>query len=407
MIEMTIENLAHYLSANTALFEPKLPITIFSLNDTSEADGYINYIYRAKQADKTFIIKQSRAYLSSNPHQNDLNPERNYLEYLTYQLRKGITETMIPKTYFVDQKEHLFVMEDLGSHQVLRKFLCAGQTKTFIGKQMGEFLAKNQFATSAFFLSDQKRQALATFFTNDEMRTIILDFILSYEIMEQPISDGFSKTNKLVAQKIVANTAIIQEWHKMKTLFEQKKECLLHGDLHTSNVFVTTHHIAVIDMEYSMFGPFSYDIGYFLANILSQFAAFSCNRFFSQEFRHTYTNYLLNLLTDVFDSYRFHFLTAYHQKKETATPASFSLIEILQEAIGFMAIANLSRILNAGPFPDFDVIPTKIDQFLAKNLSLKLAVQLLLNRRKISNSVDLQTFILTCRKEFLTDLPFD
>ena len=49
-----------------------------------------------------------------------------------------------------------------------------------------------------------------------------------------------------------------------------KSETLIHGDFHTSNIFADDTHLKVIDMEYTFGAPFSYDLGFIIANIISQ-----------------------------------------------------------------------------------------------------------------------------------------
>ena len=61
-------------------------------------------------------------------------------------------------------------------------------------------------------------------------------------------------------------------------------EALIHGDLHTSNVFADKERLKVIDMEYTFAGPLCYDIGYFAASLLTQYCT-ACFRPFPSEGR--------------------------------------------------------------------------------------------------------------------------
>ena len=65
---------------------------------------------------------------------------------------------------------------------------------------------------------------------------------------------------------------VITERYKLRWLFITKGEALVHGDFHTSNVFIDQEEMKVIDMEYTFCGPMSYDLGYMESHLLSQYA---------------------------------------------------------------------------------------------------------------------------------------
>lgn len=53
-----------------------------------------------------------------------------------------------------------------------------------------------------------------------------------------------------------------------KYKFLTRKETLIHGDLHTGSIFSSPSETKVIDPEFATYGPFGFDIGQFIANLL-------------------------------------------------------------------------------------------------------------------------------------------
>lgn len=58
-----------------------------------------------------------------------------------------------------------------------------------------------------------------------------------------------------------------------KAAFCQRREALLHGDLHTGSCIVSASEFYVIDSEFAFYGPMAFDVGKFMANLLLTFFA--------------------------------------------------------------------------------------------------------------------------------------
>jgi 5-methylthioribose kinase len=50
--------------------------------------------------------------------------------------------------------------------------------------------------------------------------------------------------------------------------FCERAQALIHGDLHTGSVMVTTESTQVIDPEFGFYAPMGFDIGAFLGNLI-------------------------------------------------------------------------------------------------------------------------------------------
>lgn len=55
--------------------------------------------------------------------------------------------------------------------------------------------------------------------------------------------------------------------------FCERAQALIHGDLHTGSIMVTSDSTQVIDPEFAFYGPMGFDIGAFLGNLVLAFFA--------------------------------------------------------------------------------------------------------------------------------------
>lgn len=393
-MEISEHTLADYLLRRTTLFDQTRPlfVTVLSNEKDKYVDGYLNYLYILKQGHKKYIAKHSKKTISSGISLAPIDPKRNYLEYMTYQLRAGLAPQMVPETYFVDSSAHLFIMEDLSYLTVLRFALCRGDQFPRLGKQVGEYLARIHVATSKMNLSDNDWQVLSNYFKNTDMRLIITDFILKPPPRSHPTMTIYQEALLAILEIILQDVTVKDDWQNLIEDISNKDDCLIHGDFHSSNVFVSQTSFKVIDMEYTMTGPFSYDIGYFLANILSQYAAFTIRGDTSM------CAYLLQVIKDTYKTYFAYF------SDHLAGNQQNQFTEILQDSLGYLAMANINRIANLGEFPDFDNFSSEQESFLAKGLSMMLAQKLLKNRRRLATPEAVCEMLRTTRNDFLTNL---
>lgn len=107
---------------------------------------------------------------------------------------------------------------------------------------------------------------------------------------------------------------------------------------------------------------------------------------------------LLQVIKDTYQTYFTYFSD--HIKSDQQE----RFLEILQDSLGYLAMANINRIANLGEFPDFDSLINPQESFLAKGLSMMLAQKLLKNRQLLTTPEEACQLIRTTRNNFLTQL---
>jgi 5-methylthioribose kinase len=410
VLELDPGNLADYLRSRTDLLDGSAPVEVRAVTggpESPEEEGFVNFIFRVQQGEQSWIVKQSRCYLRAADLKRDLSPERNYSEYLAFVLRAGIDKGSVPRMHFVDQANNVFVMEDLRDRELrpLRYQLNEGIEFPRFAGQVADFLASNHFFTSELFLDKDTFRRLQIDFANLSMRAVMEDVVLTRML----IVPDESPLNQL-GTRAWQDPELRLELMRIRDVLIRKGECLIHGDLHTSNLFTHVDHMRVIDMEYAFVGPFSYDLGYLLANFISQYAAFTFNTRFPLPKRQRFQRYLLATISEVLNSYFRRFAEHFASSAKPIYADTVGYLddylfpEVLHEAIGFMAAANLHRIANLAPFPDFDSIPDATDRLLAQGLSVAIDEALLRNRAALTSPELLTTAIAVARDAYLSSV---
>lgn len=110
-MEISEHTLANYLLQRTKLFDQTSPLIVSVLSNEKDkyVDGYLNYLYVLKQGNKKYIAKHSKKTISSGISLAPIDPKRNYLEYMTYQLRAGLAPRWFQKPTMRTQR-HIYLL---------------------------------------------------------------------------------------------------------------------------------------------------------------------------------------------------------------------------------------------------------------------------------------------------------
>ena len=396
MITLTKENLTEYLKSHADFLDFSKPLTISAVGEGSveeDGDGFINFVFRVSDGTHNVIVKQCRPDSRTIAEFTSLPVDRCELEYDTMMIRKAIVPEYVPELYCIDHENKVFITEDVSYLRIMRFQLIKSAQFDSFAKHIAKYMAATAFYTSEYYLDTADFRDLSVRFMNDEMRQIMdTGIFLVRREGHDPIGMDLDPDFARFARKVVYDEQVMLERYKLRHLFVTKGECLIHGDLHTSNIFLGEDDLKVIDMEYTFCGPISYDMGYLLNNFIAQYASAAFRPFDSEEQRKEYQSYILKVIRDMFNGFCAEFI----QYWNTSAKEIYQNIPGLQddfikttlsEAFGFAASSNLSRCAGAIPFPDFDAIKNPVQKHNAMCLSIIIAKQLLLKREEYQ-SVD-------------------
>ena len=229
-------------------------------------DGNINYVFRLKGENKSYIFKQADELLRSS--QRPLSQNRMDIEAFMLNYYNKSTAKFSPKLYFYDRDLKLIVMEDLFDYKNLRHEYMNGVFYQGTTKKLGEFCVKSLLPTTIFYMDLNKRRKLQSMICNEEMCNITEDLVLTEPFIDYKkrnvITDGLED---YVEENIYNDRNLQLRAAMLKEKFVNDKQALIHGDLHTGSIFVKEGSVKIIDPEFAVFAPVGYDLGNVLANL--------------------------------------------------------------------------------------------------------------------------------------------
>jgi 5-methylthioribose kinase len=360
------------------------------LDVTEIGDGNLNLVFKVKDEKQahSVIIKQALPYARVVGESWPLTLDRARIESEALKLAGEFVPYLVPKMYYSDPVLAVTIMEDLSSHVILRKGLIERNRYTQLAEDIGTYLAKTLFLTSDFALHPYKKKELATKFTNPELCKITEDLVFTDPFFDHD-TNNFPRELRNDIEKIWANTALKLEVAKLKKKFVTEQEALIHGDLHTGSIFASESSTKVIDPEFAYYGPFGFDIGAFIANIILNSIAQPGHSNTQEELK-DYQDYLAQVLRDTWDVFSTTFSQLWkEQGLEIYTKVDGYLEDVLQQifadTIGFAGCKIIRRTVGLAQVEDIESIENESIKLDVKRKALSIGKQLILRRLEIAN----------------------
>ena len=252
---MQTENeIIQYVQRITSLktFFTKPPLHVSEIGD-----GNLNFIFRiSDESGTSLILKYAAPYLRLLGEAFPLPQNRICVEMHTLSYFKSIAPSLIPHLYHCDEAAFCFVMEELVGYKLLQTAQFDHFIPLVVYAKLGTFLA------ALYTKAPPKHEA--DYYENATLKRISEEYIFIFPYVENHpalvVPAYFQPTPK--------SALFLQNIDLLLKLFKTEKECLIHGDLHTGSVMIKHESLAIIDAEFSLWGPLGFDIGTLLAHIL-------------------------------------------------------------------------------------------------------------------------------------------
>ena len=405
MRNITKDNIIPYLKEHMPELKDCDSIVISQVGEGSQeedGDGYVNFIFRIHTDKGNFVLKQGQELARTG--RDPIAMYRNKLEYDSMRIRYAIVPEYTPFLKFYDAENNLFVMEDVSNLRIVRFQLNKNRMFPDLGRKCGECMAKMEFYTSEYFLSREEYRKLQAKFANTEMRKIMEDGMFM-DIFNMEVERGLGEEFNTFARGIMYDPRFETERFKLRRNFMSHADGLIHGDMHTSNIFASEDAMKVIAKEFSFIGPFGYDLGYLTGNLISQYCAACFKPFASEADRREFKAYLLATIKSLFETYFKTFAACWDKDAKERYQGADGLRrsifdEIMRDAPGYAAIVNWFRCTGEIEYPDFEVIGNLEDKRHAQTLSLMMDWQLMFQREQFMSVDDLIDVILFVEEEY-------
>ncbi|MGD6896209.1 S-methyl-5-thioribose kinase [Bacillus infantis] len=355
-----------------------------SLATEEIGDGNLNLVFRIKEngTGKSLIIKQALPFAKVVGESWPLTLKRAAIEAEALKLFKKLAPDFVPEVFYNDEELAVTVMEDLSHLEISRTGLISGKEYPLLSGHLGNYLARTLFYTSDYGLLQADKKKLAKDFYNPELCKITEDLIFADPYFNSPTND-FEEELKGDAEALWADSALKLEAARLRKIFLNEAEALLHGDLHTGSIFASDAETKVIDPEFAFYGPGGFDIGQVIANLLFQSIA-------NPEKTRLIDHHIETFWGTFSDD--FSLLWQKDNKDPFAGTEGF-LSAVLQkyweDAVGFAGCELIRRTIGLAHVADLDGIEDKKARLAAKRAALAAGRNLILQRREIADAKDL------------------
>jgi 5-methylthioribose kinase len=354
---LTPETVPAYIDSN-----PKLAgiVDTSTLEVAEVGDGNLNLVFVCRDADGHGIcLKQSLPYVRLVGEGWPLTPERVIAEARGLAAAAATTPHLIPTYYGVDEDQHVLAMENLMGWEIWRGKLNDGYIHRGVGAMMGEYVANLAYSTSVFALDQMEVKERTVEAVNPELCKITEDLVFTEPYIEHDNNSFVDEIAPEVAA-LRSDERLRAEVGMLKYKFMTGAEALIHGDLHTGSVMVTTKEdgsgdARVIDPEFAYYGPVGFDLGALFGNYLAARArAEVLNR--PAEFK----DWLAVIAQETWDAFEAEMRRLWATRPDATWTDSFLeawLVQIQKDAIGFGGCKANRRVIGLAKVTDIETLP--------------------------------------------------
>lgn len=342
-------------------------------------DGNLNFVFILRGPSGSICIKQAPPYVRCVGEDWPLTQNRIRIESAALDEECRHCPSHVPALLHVDKPMCLLVMEYIPPpHVILRKGLIQGNTYKKLPNHISSFLALTLFNTSLLAMPSDRFRALAAKFNNTELCRLTEQVIFTDPYFNAKFnrhtSPQLDRDAKELQEDAVAKAAVA----RLKSIFMQKQQALLHGDLHTGSLMVTEETTYVIDPEFAFVGPMAFDIGKILSNLLLAFFAADGHATgdYVDAAREGQKAWLLNTVVEIWHNFQDQFLKLWNEKHGQGDAVSKDVYgddvpagpeaqhkvqeaffdELWDETVGFMGAVMIRRIFGIAHIEDFESI---------------------------------------------------
>ncbi|KAK3412325.1 hypothetical protein EUGRSUZ_I01098 [Eucalyptus grandis] len=392
------KSLLEYIQHTPALAS-KLGNKFDDLKIREVGDGNLNFVYIVVGSAGSFVIKQAIPYVRCIGESWPMTKERAYFEAVALKEQGHWCPDHVPEVYHFDRTMSLIGMRYLEPpHIILRKGLIAGIEYPLLAEHMSEYMARTLFSTSLLYHSTtEHKRAVAEFCGNVEMCRLTEQVVFSDPYKVSQYNHWTSPYLDADAEAVREDNDLKLAIAELKSMFCERAQALVHGDLHTGSVMVTQDSTQVIDPEFAFYGPMGFDVGAFLGNLFLSF--FSQDGHANQgNDRKGYKEWILQTTEETWNLFQQKFVSLWDEHKngsgEAYLPAIYNndvLLKLVQrkfmkdlfhDSLGFGAAKMIRRIVGVAHVEDLESITDASKRADCERRALNFARMLLKERRK-------------------------
>ncbi|MDR1078443.1 MAG: phosphotransferase [Propionibacteriaceae bacterium] len=390
-----------YVRERTDVFPPDQGLHVHEI-DHVEGEGFVNHLYKIwDDAGRAVIVKQAKPYFSFLGPEADvpITVSRNRIEADAYRLRSLIVPEYILPLLKIDPNNNLFVQE-CWHRPTLRSQFRAGQLFPHFPAMIGQYIARSAFYTSELYLDQSEHQELGGAFNNVAMRRVLEDVLFSFHTIHRPAElEAYFATHHNFLPALLADDDFMVEVLALRDVYLKRNDCLVHGDLHTSNIMIDQDRMAVFDMEYAHLGSYSTDLGYLMGNLIfPHIAMLFHHQDWAPQRRQEFRRAVLGYAVEIMDCFMAEFQACWRRDAKPMYRDRLDYLprlmgDLVPDVAGLMAVQSMNRALYPGVAQDYELIPDGPDLERARTLTVLVGLALVKGRHSLTTMADVVDLI--------------
>ena len=359
-------------------------------------DGNLNLVFKVRGPDGGVVVKQALPYVRLVGESWPLPLSRAHYEQMALTEQSRHAPGLLPEVYHYDETLALIVMELLEPHIIMRHGMIAGTVYPKFVDDLTTFTARTLFYTSDLARpAAEKRKMTATFSGNAALCKITEDLIFTEPYMITGNNRWTHPYLDRLAAAVRGDDDLKISISRLKLKFLSSSEALLHGDLHTGSIMVTTAETRVIDPEFAFMGPMGFDLGAVIANLLLNYFAQDGHENGPGE-RDSYREWILEIIEEFWTAFSEKFLSLWRQEAggdaypkalfddppgavRLETERAAYMRHLFADTLGFAGAKMNRRILGLAHNIDLESIEDPAQRAACEARALTLARDLIVN----------------------------
>lgn len=371
-------------------------------------DGNLNFVFFVSGNGAALALKQALPYSRISGGKRALTCER--LAFETAALREfaRLAPQFVPIVHHFDPEQSLLALEFLSPHIIMRKGMIDGIEYPLFADHISTYLANCLYGTSDFALSaSKKREMVAYYARNIELCEITERLIFTEPFMDSVNNQWTSPALDGVVAKLQSDVELKIRVGALKHKFLTQSEALLHADLHSGSVMLTSLDTKVIDPEFAIFGPMGFDIGILIGNLLLNYFAQEAYKA-TGDGRATYRQHILETIEAIWTGFSKKINELWQNNRtgdayssavfDSNDPAIRSAMDnviasylegVFHDTLGYAAVEMIRRTIGRAHTIDFDMIDDKDIRSRCELKVLSFAKTVLKKEKEFRIMVDL------------------
>lgn len=366
------------------------------LNCEQFSDSLMNLVFRVSNDKGTsLIVKQALPYVRSIGESWPLTTDRTRIEAQVLMHHYKICPEHTVEVLHYDIEQAALLQQDLKNYRILRNELIAGKQFPHLAGQMAKYLATTLFYSSDFALTGPNKKNMLARFLNPELGLVTEDLFFTDPYCNHERNDIYTGI-MTDAQQLWHDEALQAEIAALKADFLSKPQALLHGDLHSSSIFINDDNCKVFDAEFGGFGPIGFDVGTLLGSLLINYLAhFGLT---AEVDRQDYQQYLLQQTEQLWQQFAAQFtqLMAHDCHDPMLSSSLYQqrfMQQVLADALGYAGCEIIRRTVGLIHAADFEQIEDSAPQAESGRMALKLGRELIMQRRGLATIGQVLTLV--------------